>query len=84
MDCAWAESFAWSPLGLPAHENRQTQMMRKRRIMQGMKRKAEYIEGRKARENFENAMKAAFQIPKEKAPAKPKPKRRKASGSDKG
>jgi hypothetical protein len=33
-----------------------------------MKRKYEYIEGRKARENFETAMKAAFQIPKEKAP----------------
>jgi hypothetical protein len=29
-------------------------------------------------------MKAAFQIPKEKAPAKPKPKRRKAFGSDTG
>ncbi len=52
--------------------------------MQEMKRKAEYIEGQKARENFEAAMKAAFQIPKEKAPAKPKPKRRKASGSDTG
>jgi len=47
------------------------------------KRKAEYIEGAKARENFENAMKAAFQIPKEKIPAKPKPKRRKSVGSDK-
>jgi hypothetical protein len=49
-----------------------------------VKRKAEYIEGGKARENFETAMKSAFQIPKEKAPAKPKPKRRKASGSDTG
>jgi hypothetical protein len=48
------------------------------------KRKAEYIEGRKARENFETAVKAAFQIPKEKAPAKPKPRRRKESGSDTG
>ncbi|MGA3055855.1 MAG: hypothetical protein ABSD63_16745 [Candidatus Korobacteraceae bacterium] len=48
------------------------------------KRKAEYNEGPKARENFKSAMKAAFQIPKEKAPAKPKPKRRKASGSDTG
>jgi hypothetical protein len=46
--------------------------------------KAEYKEGWKARENFEAAMMAAFQIPKEKAPAKPKPKRRKASGSDTG
>jgi len=49
-----------------------------------MKRKAEYIEGKKARENFGGAMRAAFQIPKEKAPAKPKPKRRKSVGSDKG
>ena len=46
--------------------------------------KAEYKEGQEARENFEKAMTAAFQIPKEKAPAKPKPKRRKASGSDTG
>ena len=48
------------------------------------KRKAEYNEGPKAREKFEKAMRNAFQIPKEKAPAKPKPKRRKASGSDTG
>jgi hypothetical protein len=48
------------------------------------KRKADYSEGAKARENFERAMTAAFRIPKEKAPAKPKPKRRKASGSDTG
>ncbi len=48
------------------------------------KRKAEYIEGPKAREKFEDAMRYAFSIPKEKAPAKPKPKRRKAPGSDKG
>jgi hypothetical protein len=41
-----------------------------------VKRKYEYIEGRKARENFDSAMKAAFQIPKEEAPAKPKPKRK--------
>jgi hypothetical protein len=46
--------------------------------------KAEYKEGTEARKNFETAMKAAFRIPKEKAPAKPKPKRRKASGSDTG
>jgi hypothetical protein len=49
-----------------------------------MKRKAEYIEGRKAREKFDEAMRAAFQIPKEKAPAKPEPKRRRKPGSDKG
>jgi len=34
--------------------------------------KAEYLEGPKARENFEKAMKAAFHTPKKKAPAKPK------------
>ncbi len=49
-----------------------------------MKKRAEYIEGRKARENFEDAMRYAFSIPKEQAPAKPKPKRRKKLGSDKG
>jgi hypothetical protein len=48
------------------------------------KKKAEYSEGRKARKNFEDAMRYAFTIPKEEAPAKPKPKRRKASGSDTG
>ena len=32
------------------------------------KRKAEYIEGRKARKNFEDAMRHAFSIPKEPAP----------------
>jgi hypothetical protein len=48
------------------------------------KRKAEYIEGRKARKKFEDAMHYAFSIPKEQAPAKPKSKRRKASGSDTG
>lgn len=48
------------------------------------KRKAEYIEGRKAREKFEDAMRYAFQIPKEKAPAKLKPKRRRKTGSDAG
>lgn len=44
--------------------------------------KPKYIEGPEARENFEKAMRAAFQTPKKrKAPAKPKPKRSK--GSDK-
>jgi hypothetical protein len=33
-----------------------------------MKRKYEYIEGGKARENFEWAMAAAFQVPKERVP----------------
>ncbi len=51
-----------------------------------MKRKAEYKEGPKARKNFEDAMRYAFGIPKEKAPAKPKsePKRRRKLGSDAG
>jgi len=49
-----------------------------------VKRKAEFITGRKARENFDEAMRAAFQIPKEKAPAKPEPKRRRKLGSDEG
>jgi hypothetical protein len=49
-----------------------------------MKRKIEYVEGVKAQKKFESAMMAAFRIPKEEAPAKPKPKRRKTSGSDKG
>ena len=39
--------------------------------------KYEYIEGRKARENFEKAMTAAFQVPKEQVP-RPQPKKRKA------
>lgn len=46
------------------------------------KRKAEYNEGTKARENFEDAMRYAFSIPKEKAPAKPKPIRHRKSGKD--
>jgi hypothetical protein len=49
-----------------------------------MKRKYEYIEGHKARKNFEDAMRYAFSIPKEKAPSKPKPKRRSKSGKDEG
>ena len=49
-----------------------------------VKRKAEYIEGDKARENFEKAMIAAFRVPKEKAPANPKPKRRRKLGKDEG
>ena len=44
-----------------------------------MKRKAEYNEGRKARENFEKAMTAAFHVPKEQVPRpQPQPKKRKA------
>lgn len=46
-----------------------------------VKRKAEYIEGDKARKNFEDAMRFAFRVPKDKAP-KPGPKRRKPSGRD--
>jgi hypothetical protein len=48
------------------------------------KRKAEYKEGDKARKNFEDAMRYAFSIPKEQAPPKPKPKRRRKSGKDEG
>ncbi len=40
----------------------------------------QYKEGAQARENFEDAMRYAFSIPKEKAP--PKPKRSKKSGKD--
>ena len=46
------------------------------------KRKTEYNEGPKARENFENAMRYAFNIPKEQAPQKPEPKRRRKTGKD--
>ena len=45
-----------------------------------MKKKYEYIEGRKARETFEKAMTAAFQDPKEQVP-RPQPKKRKAKHS---
>jgi len=37
------------------------------------KRKAEYNEGVKAREKFKDAMRYAFSISKEKAPARPEP-----------
>lgn len=47
-----------------------------------VKRKAEYNEGPKAREKFKDAMRYAFQIPKEEAPAKPEPKRHRRSGKD--
>jgi hypothetical protein len=47
-----------------------------------VKRKAEFITGKKARENFDEAMRAAFQIPKEKAPAKPEPKHHRKPGKD--
>ncbi len=46
------------------------------------KRKYEYKEGPKARKNFEDAMRYAFSIPKEKAPVKPK--RNRKLGSDAG
>jgi hypothetical protein len=48
-----------------------------------VKRKYEYIEGRKARENFEKAMTAAFQVPKEQVP-RPQPKKRKAKPKQDG
>jgi len=47
-------------------------------------KKAEYAEGHKARKAFEDAMRRAFRIPKEKNPAKPEPKRRRKPGSDEG
>jgi hypothetical protein len=47
-------------------------------------RKIEYVEGVRARKNFEDAMRYAFSIPKEQAPPKPKPKSRKKSGKDEG
>jgi hypothetical protein len=49
-----------------------------------MKRKYEYIEGKKARENFEKAMTAAFQVPKEQTPPRPQPKKRKAKPAPNG
>jgi hypothetical protein len=49
-----------------------------------VKREYRYAEGSRARKEFEDAMRAAFQIPKEKAPAKPEPKRRRKLGSDEG
>ena len=44
-----------------------------------MKRQYEYIEGKKARENFEEAMTAAFQVPKEQVPRPQPKKKRKAT-----
>ena len=41
-----------------------------------MNMKAEYKEGLEARENFEQGMRKLFHAPKQKAPAKPKPKRK--------
>ncbi|HKW76571.1 MAG TPA: hypothetical protein VJN64_13665 [Terriglobales bacterium] len=38
----------------------------------------EYDEGPKARKNFEEGMKALFQVPKESAPAKKKPAKKRA------
>ena len=49
-----------------------------------MKRIYTYVEGKKAKNNFDDAMRYAFSIPKEKAPAKPKPKRPKKSGKVEG
>jgi len=49
-----------------------------------MKRQYKYVEGQNARKTFEDAMRYAFSIPKEKAPAKPKPKRTKKHGSNEG
>ena len=49
-----------------------------------MKKKYEYVEGRKARKNFEDAMRYAFSIPKEQTPPKPEPKRSRKSGKNEG
>jgi hypothetical protein len=53
-----------------------------------MKRKAEYIEGDKASENFRSGMRALFRVPKSRvAKAKRQPGKataRRTSGSDKG
>ena len=49
------------------------------------KPKAEYIEGPKARENFERALTKIFQAPKKKAGQQPKKATaRKKHGKDKG
>jgi hypothetical protein len=50
-----------------------------------MKRKYEYIEGPRARKNFEEAMTAIFRIPKDKVP-RPQPKKRtkRRKADDKG
>ncbi len=49
-----------------------------------VKRKAEYNEGRNAREKFEDAMRFAFRVPKEQVTPRPKPKRHRKTGSDAG
>jgi hypothetical protein len=50
-----------------------------------MKRKAEYIEGEKATENFKRGMQALFQVSKKaRKAAKKKATSRKASGKHKG
>jgi hypothetical protein len=53
-----------------------------------MKRKPEYIEGQRAKDNFDRFTSAILQVPKagarKHAKAKKAAKRRKASGSDKG
>jgi hypothetical protein len=46
------------------------------------RKKVEYNEGPAAGKRFEDAMRYAFTIPKEKAPVKPKPKHRKKTGKD--
>ena len=50
----------------------------------GCEMKGEYIEGRKARENFEKAMTAAFQVPKEEVPRPQPKKKRKARAKPHG
>jgi hypothetical protein len=49
-----------------------------------MRKQYKYVEGAKARKDFEDAMRYAFSIPKEQALPRPKPKRRRKSGKDEG
>ena len=48
-----------------------------------MRNEAKYIQGPQARKNFEKAMTAAFQVPKEQVP-RPQPKKRKAKPKQDG
>ncbi len=43
-----------------------------------MPKEYEYEEGKKARENFEEGMKALFKVPKDAAPAKKKARKKRA------
>lgn len=43
-----------------------------------MPKTPEYIEGKKALENFESGMKSLFQVPKDSVPSKKKPAKKRA------